>query len=267
MMTYFPGPDALREGFLRANPFPFIKIDNFLDAEFAREIADAYPSFEDALGQGKTLRNVNERRKVWITDSRKFPGPIARLNDMLAAPGFLRELSYITSIPNLLADPELAGGGIHMTGPGGRLDVHVDFNFIEDRKLHRRLNLLLYLNRNWKDSWGGQIQLWDKDVRHCEAAFTPQFNRCVIFATSEISYHGVVPVAESAPSPRISFATYYYTKEASPAWTGKSHSTIFKARPDEKLRRYVLMPAEQAQRTVIEGLRKIKRGVGRIIPH
>ena len=136
------------------------------------------------------------------------------MNDLLASDEFLNDLSHITGIPNLLADEQLVGGGIHVTGPGGRLDVHVDFNFIAERKLHRRLNLLLYLNSPWEDSWGGQFQLWDKDVRHCEATFAPLFNRCVIFETSEISYHGVVPVSPNAPSPRKSFATYYYTREA-----------------------------------------------------
>src|SRR5262249_52450765 len=151
-----------------------------------------------------------------ITDTKLFPEPVARLNDALASPEFLADLSYITGIPGLLADSALAGGGIHVTGPGGRLDVPVGFNYIEDRKLHRRLNLLLYLNPVWDEQWGGHIQLWDKDVSACEAAFVPALNRCVIFETSDLSFHGVTPVTSAAPYPRQSFATYYYTREAPP---------------------------------------------------
>jgi Rps23 Pro-64 3,4-dihydroxylase Tpa1-like proline 4-hydroxylase len=257
--------EALKRAFSSAKPFPFVKIDDFLDLTFAKEVAAAYPSFETALSQGRTFKAVNEKKKVQITNANLFPSPVAKLNGALASPAFLDDLSYITGIPNLLADPELVGGGMHMTGPGGRLDVHVDFNFIEARKLHRRLNLLLYLNPKWDESWGGHIQLWDKDVSKCEQAFVPKQNRCVIFETSEISYHGVVPVTVNAPPPRISFATYYYTREAPANWTGNVHSTIFKARPEERLQRYVSMPAELMQRRLSEGVHRLKSGVKKLI--
>lgn len=257
--------EALRKQYASAEPFPFVKIDDFLDPAFANEVAAAYPSFDVAVSQGRTFAAVNERKKVQVTDARAFPQPVARLNELLASPSFLADLSYVTGIPNLLADEQLIGGGMHLTGPGGRLDVHVDFNFIEDRKLHRRLNLLLYLNPEWESSWGGHIQLWDKDVRECRAAFAPKLNRCVIFETSDISFHGVVPVTTSAPHPRISFATYYYTREAPPNWDGKVHSTIFRARPEERYRRYVLMPASKMRHQMAAGLRKIKRGAKKLV--
>jgi hypothetical protein len=260
-MTLFPNRDELRRQFLSADPFPFVKIDNFLDPSFVRQVAAAYPTFDLALARGKTFAAVNERRKVQITDSNSFAKPIAQLDKLLASEEFLEDLSYVTNIPKLLADDALVGGGMHITGPGGRLDVHVDFNFIEDRELHRRLNLLLYLNPDWDDSWGGDIQLWDKEVTSCHASFAPKLNRCVIFETNEISYHGVLPVAATAPHPRISFATYYYTKEAPAHWDGKSHSTIFRARPEEKLRKFVLMPAEKAQRVAVASARKLKKGL------
>src|SRR5262249_15689574 len=149
--------------------------------------------------RGHAFKSVNEREKVQITDVRLFPEPVARLNAALASPEFLSDLSYITGISGLLADDQLVGGGIHVTGPGGRLDVHVDFNYVESRRLHRRLNLLLYLNPMWEEQWGGQIQLWDKLVTECRQAFAPTLNRCVIFETSDISFHGVAPVTVAAP--------------------------------------------------------------------
>jgi 2OG-Fe(II) oxygenase superfamily len=257
--------ERLRSEFASAKPFPFVKIEDFLEAAAAREVAAAYPSFDEALGKGRTFTTVNERKKVQITKAELFPDPIARLNLALASSQFLADLSYIAAMPNLLADAELVGGGMHITGPGGRLDVHLDFNYMEDRKLHRRLNLLLYLNPVWDDQWGGNIQLWDKDVKHCEASFTPSFNRCVIFETNDISYHGVVPVSASATVPRQSFATYYYTREAPSHWTGTAHSTIFKARPDEQAKAFVLMPAEMAKRKVQSGISAIKQGVKGLI--
>jgi Rps23 Pro-64 3,4-dihydroxylase Tpa1-like proline 4-hydroxylase len=256
--------EALRDAYATAKPFPFIKIENFLEPQAAELIAASFPSFEVALGKGQTFKTVNERKKIQITRSELFPSPIISLNEALASPGFLRDLSYITGIKSILADPELTGGGMHITGPGGRLDVHVDFNYIEDRKLYRRANLLLYLNRTWDESWGGQIQLWDREVKRCEAAFAPIFNRCIVFETSQISYHGVTPVTEAAPIPRQSFATYYYTKEAPDYWDGIVHGTIFKARPDERLRGLFLMPMETFSEKIKGRIHKIKDHVKRL---
>jgi hypothetical protein len=256
---------GLRQQYIQASPFPFVKIEQFLDPVFAGKVAAACPSFDEAAGRGKTFRSVNERKKVQITDAKLFPRPIAQLNQALASPDFLSDLSYITGIPDLVADEELVGGGIHITGPGGRLDVHVDFNYMESRELHRRLNLLLYLNPVWEEKWGGHIQFWDRDVKHCRQAFSPAFNRCVIFETSDISFHGVTPVTTSAPVPRLSFAAYYYTCQAPPNWKGTIHSTIFKARPEERLRGYVLMPAEMLQQRLTSGVRRMKQVVKRLM--
>lgn len=255
--------DALRKRFDSAQPFRFLAIDDFLEPAFAREVAAAYPRFEDARQQGFEFRAVNELRKVQITDSSLFPDPVRRLHEALASPAFLDDLVSITGIPALLADPLLAGGGIHVTGPRGRLDVHVDFNLIEDRGLHRRLNILVFLNPEWREDWGGQIELWDADVRRRHHSFLPIFNRCVLFETSRISFHGVAAVRCPAETSRRSFAAYYYTKEAPAGWDGTVHSTIFQARPDERFRGWVLMPAERAWHRVRSGMRSAGRDLRR----
>ena len=238
--------DALRTEFRDAAPFPHIVIDEFLDPDFAREVAAAYPSFEEAQELGFAFDFVRERRKIQISDSALFPPAVARLHEALASSSFLESLEAITGIDGLEADPSLGGGGMHVTGPGGRLDVHVDFNYNEDRHVYRRLNILVYLNPEWEDDWGGAVELWDPKVKRCHKSVPPRLNQCVLFETSEISYHGVEPVAERARHPRQSFAAYYYTKQPHPTWSGESHSTIFKARPDENLRRFALVPLEQA---------------------
>jgi hypothetical protein len=255
--------DRLRRSFATAQPFPFIVIDDFLDPAFAREVAEGYPSFEDALQRGFSFNFVNERKKVQVTDVQLFPDPVRRLHEAIASQSFRDRLSEITGIPKLLADPQLVGGGMHVTGPHGRLDVHVDFNYIEARKLHRRLNILIYLNPKWEDAWGGQVELWDRNVRRCYHALTPRMNRCVIFETSDISFHGVAGVQCPEGVERCSFAAYYYTKEPPSAWDGTSHDTIFKARPDERFRGYVLMPAERLQRNLQAGYRRVRRTIGR----
>ncbi len=254
--------EALRAKVRSATPVPNFCIDNFLDPAFAESVIAAYPSYEDALKAGRSFSAVNEKGKVQLTDAKAFAEPVAELNRDLASPEFLGLLGYVFDMPNLLPDDQLVGGGIHQTGPRGHLDVHVDFNYIEDRQLHRRLNILVYFNKDWKPECGGNIELWDADVKKCHHSYSPVFNRCVVFETNEISYHGVTAVKCPEGLSRKSFAAYYYTKEAPAHWTGHSHTTIFKARPDEVLKGNVMMPLETAKRKlngVMAGLkRKIK---------
>ncbi|MAG31686.1 MAG: hypothetical protein CL908_12430 [Deltaproteobacteria bacterium] len=257
--------DARKHEFHSAAPFPHVVIDDFLDPDFAREVVAAYPTFEQAREQGFEFDFVRERRKIQISDRARFPEPVARLNDALASPEFIEDLVYITGIENLESDPSLGGGGIHVTGPGGRLDVHVDFNYNEERDVYRRLNLLVYLNPRWEESWGGQVDLWDRDVRECHQSVLPVLNRCVLFQTSEISYHGVRPVSADAPAPRQSFATYYYTKDPAAGWDAEPHSTIFRTRPNERLRRHLIIPAERLYlqgRRFVRALANSLRGSG-----
>jgi Rps23 Pro-64 3,4-dihydroxylase Tpa1-like proline 4-hydroxylase len=242
--------DGLRRQFNEAEPFRHLCIDGLLAPELAREAAAAYPSFESALAGGHAFDHVNERKKVQVTDASKFPPPVQRLHEAISSQAFRDQLGEITGIPNLLADPQLVGGGMHVTGPHGRLDVHVDFNYVEDRKLHRRLNILIYLNPQWHHDWGGAVELWDRDVRRCYVSLAPVLNRCVIFETSETSFHGVTALTCPEGVARKSFAAYYYTEAAPPHWSGRAHSTVFRARPDERLRGYVLMPAEKLQRAL-----------------
>lgn len=259
---------ALTAQYQRAEPFPFFVIENFLEPAFAAEVAAAYPTFATAKAMGFAFNAVNERKKVQVTDRALFPDAVGRLSDALAGPAFIAQLGAITGIPKLLWDPRLFGGGIHVTGPHGRLDVHVDFNVLEygnEPKIYRRLNLLLYLNQDWNDEWGGQVELWDRDVEHCVHKYVPSLNRCVVFETSDISYHGVAPLTCPEHEARRSFAVYYYTAEPPGAEEPEAHSTIFRARPGERLREYVLMPAERVQRSAVDGLRTAKRRVRRLI--
>lgn len=257
--------DALKAEFDAAEPFRHIVIEQLLDPGFALEAANCFPTFEEAIQQGFSFDFVNERKKVQISDSAKFPEPIARLHAALASPEFLADLEYITGIPNLLADEQLAGGGMHVTGPHGRLDVHVDFNYSEQRRLHRRLNVLVYLNPNWDERWAGAVELWDRDVKQCKRAVMPHLGHCVLFETSEISFHGVQPLTCPDGVVRKSFAAYYYTAEPPPGWDGSRHNTIFKARPDERLRRFVTMPAEKLLRRGREAVRRLKADLKRRI--
>jgi len=242
-------PDALKNQVCSAEPVKNFTIENFLDENFANEVHDCFPSFEEAKGLGsQTASTVNEQNKYQVTDSTVFKPPLLRLHEMLASDYFCNLLSHAFDIPKIIPDAELSGGGIHQTGPRGHLDVHVDFNYIKERKMFRRMNILVYFNKNWEKDWGGNIELWDADVKNCIHSFSPSFNRCVVFETNEISYHGVTAVKCPEGNARKSFAAYYYTLEEPEWWDGTAHSTRFKARPNEKLKGSVLMPFEKVRR-------------------
>lgn len=156
--------------------------------------------------------------------------------------------SELTGIPNLLADADLIGGGIHETNLGGHLDVHVDFNFNKINQAYRRLNIIIYFNKDWKEEYGSYLDLWDKDVKNRHGYFEPKFNRACGFLTSDISFHGVAPLLCPSIIIRKSFTTYYYTKAVPDDWSGVHNSTLFKARPDEWAKGKVLLPVEKLKK-------------------
>ena len=256
--------DALRLQMQQAPGFPHFCIDDFLDETFANEVHDAFPTYADAKKLGDTFRAVNEYRKTQVSDARTFPSPIRRLNELLASDEFVAQVSRMSGIPNLIADPALAGAGIHETNRGGRLDVHVDFNFNDKTGLYRRVNILIYFNKDWKEEYGGILDLWDADVKHCLGRFAPVFNRAAGFATSNHSWHGVTPVNCPAGMARKSFAVYYYTREAPPDWDGVARSTVFRARPDEYWKGAVAMPTEnilRAGRRTLDSMKHKAKGL------
>jgi hypothetical protein len=249
--------DALAKKYQQAKPFPSICIDNFLEASFLQELMDAYPDYSDAVEQGREFKGTNEYRKVQITTPSDFPEPVSKLSALLASEEFLKNMEKLTGIDDLVWDPSFTGGGMHLTNSMGLLDVHVDFNFERKLDLYRRVNILIYLNKEWKTIWGGNVELWNEDVSKCIESFEPIANRCVIFSTNDISFHGVKAVTTPEGISRNSFAAYYYSKDAGDnagEMYGGNHSTIFRARPQELKKKYFLMPMDALKKNV----RKLK---------
>lgn len=257
--------NALKEKFQNADPFPSICINNFLNPDFALRLSKSYPDYSIAQTQGREFATVNEKSKVQITDSKQFPAPVAELHQALAGSEFIEAMQTMSGLDDLQFDHNFFGGGMHLTGTSGILDVHVDFNYSEQLQSYRRLNLLIYLNEDWKDEWGGNVELWNKDVSKCVHSLSPIHNRCVIFATSDSSFHGVTAVTSPPGVIRKSFAIYLYNKENSGSKYGESHSTIFKARPNEKLKKYYLMPLEAQWNKLTGTLDHTKKAIKKII--
>lgn len=223
--------------FRDAEPFRHVVLPDFLPLSLCRQLLADFPVFEDRhalneMGQvgGKAVR----------MDVRDISDAYRDLDLLIQSREFLDNVSAMTGIPDLLYDPDYIGGGTHENRDGQSLDAHVDFNYHPRTRWHRRLNLIVYLNLQWEPEWGGSLELhsdpWDA-AGNTSVAIPPLFNTCVIFETTESSWHGfsqiVLPDDRTSLS-RKSFAIYLYTKERPAEETAPPHATIYvpQAMPD-----------------------------------
>ena len=224
----------LTDTYAQNKPFPHIVVDDFFDAEVLDRVvkeatavrrADYYEKFVD--------RKTDHNKYAFAPDAVGLE--TARLINFLNSGIFIAYLEKLTGIAGLLPDPSYFGGGLHKIQAGGYLEIHTDFNHLKRYNLERRLNLLLYLNKNWQTSYEGSLELWDRASMSRVAAVAPLFNRCVVFSTTDESLHGhPVPLATPKDVERMSIALYYYTN----TWKEdeEEHSTLFHISQDNKVR-------------------------------
>ena len=143
-------------------------------------------------------------------------------------------LESLTTIPSLIPDPHFVGGGFHETSKGGKLGIHADFRINETLHLNRRINVIIYLNKDWKEEYGGHLELWDRKMQGKVHTVAPIYNRCVIFNTDADSFHGHPdPLTTPDGVTRRSIALYYYTASKRIYEDTVAHSTMYKARPSD----------------------------------
>lgn len=197
------------EDFRNKEPFDHVVIDNFLDKNFAKKLKNNFPSPSQ---QKWWLYDNPLEKKLAFNDLSKLDSIFTEFFIELNSSHFINWLSEISGL-KLNADESLRGGGLHLIKRGGKLDVHEDFNIHKDLGMLRSLNLILYLNEGWKESWGGHLELWNADMTKLCKKISPIFNRAVIFRTDTNSNHGHPhPLACPEDRFRISLACYYYRK-------------------------------------------------------
>jgi Rps23 Pro-64 3,4-dihydroxylase Tpa1-like proline 4-hydroxylase len=216
----------LHESYLSAKPFSHVVIDDFLPESLLERCLCDFPSASEA--EYNFNRSQERFKRSYSPDS--LGSASRQFFYSLNSQPFLQFIENVTGIKGLIPDPLYHGGGFHEIAQGGHLSVHADFNHHERLNLERRVNVLIYLNKDWKASYGGQLELWDRNMTQCVKSYIPCFNRCVIFSTTSHNNHGnPQPVQHPDHQPRRSIALYYYT--ASWDRTRRSHTTQFKVRP------------------------------------
>ncbi len=215
--------DTLQKEFDR-EPFKYIVIHDFLRSEAAETIANEFPEISSDWVDARGLHTQNKWTNPIVSS-----GVAAEFIQEVNSVEFLNYLSKLTGISDLLEDPNLNGAGYHQTTNGGFLNVHVDFNRLDDDdNMDRRLNLLVYFNKEWSECNGGYLELWDMHKKKRIENICPSFNCCVIFETNEVSYHGhPVPVNVPPGNSRKSLSVYYYTKGRNDIPYVQSHNTLY----------------------------------------
>jgi hypothetical protein len=197
-------------------PFPNINFLNFLDKKVVNQLNKEFPTYNSKkwirFKNYNTTKNSNLKRS--IHDERDFPLLFRNLFREFNSRQFLLFLETLTGIENLIPDPYFLGGGIHSAKKGGFLNIHTDFNWHHKLQLHRRVNVLIYLTKDWRTEYKGNLELWNKNKSKKIIEYEPIYNSCVIFNTSAISYHGhPIPVNGHNNVYRRVLNLYYYSSD------------------------------------------------------
>jgi len=201
-----------KEKYISAYPFPHITIKNFFSNDFLSQVLNDFPD----LSKLHATQNYNNQNEIKFANNKydNFSDKIKFFFDFLNSGTFLYFLQSLTSIKEtLISDPYLNGGGLHEIKRGGVLKIHTDFNRHPFLDLDRRINVLIYLNKSWQETYGGHLELWDKNMKVCGKKILPDFNTMTIFSTTDYSNHGHPdPLNCPADLSRKSIATYYFSK-------------------------------------------------------
>lgn len=206
--SWIANAGLIQKSFLSASPFPHVVIDNFFTDEFANLLESSFPLISE-----EWIKYWNPIEKKYALNRFSHHDEFQKLFTFLQSEECVNLISNVTGIDNLETDPHLHGAGLHFHPPGGKLDMHLDYSIHPISKKERRVNLIIYLNKEWREEYNGDIQLWDRDFTTPVKRVYPMFNRAVLFQTNDISYHGMPSMIKCPEhNGRKSIAIYYVSE-------------------------------------------------------
>jgi len=219
-------PTELARRYRQAVPFPHIVVDGLFDDDVLDAVLAEFPS-RDAM-KWREFDSPSEKKLGYYHETSAISKTVRDFLNEMNSFEMLLWLEALTGIEGLIPDPYFGGGGLHQIEPGGFLKIHADFNVHPKLKLDRRLNMLIYLNKEWRDEYGGHLELWSRDQSKCVTKILPIFNRTVIFSTTDTSFHGHPHPLTSPPgTSRKSVSLYYYTAGRPKAEASDPHDALF----------------------------------------
>jgi hypothetical protein len=249
--------DENRQRFLQAEPFPHVVFDDFLPEWVLDKVLEEFPNPGDVpwteFKQATSRKLASEGDALFGDFTRHL---FAELNSAT----FLAFLERLTGISSLIPDPYFFGGGLHQIEPGGFLKVHADFSYHEGLRLDRRLNAIVYLNKDWEPSYGGSLEFWDNEMTDAVATVLPVFNRCVVFSTTN-AYHGhPEPLTCPPDRTRRSLALFYYRNDSGGEPVPEQGSR-YRERPGERIRSLRTIAERFVPPILVDAARSLKRRV------
>ena len=207
----------IRSAHLETVPFKFVVIDNFLSRKLATDAMCSFPAITDPCWEHSNDTGIEVKSRTTWRSEFDSPENIVDVIRIANSSVILQAMSELFDIPKLMPDPYFSGGGLNLSEKNGHLDVHVDGNYHDASGLNRRMNLLIYFNPNWNETWGGEFGMYTDEGSTLVRSVPPLFNRCVIFDSHDKSFHGLPnPINFPIGDPRRSIILYYYTAAKRP---------------------------------------------------
>lgn len=231
--------EQLHRQFSTAIPCRHLVLDDFFEQGIADQLYENFPPMDSLNVKRKSL---NENKAEDYHFERWHPS-FAQVRDTVNSEAFYEWIRRVTGIDGLVTTQDSLGSGVHQGADKSFVDVHVDVNMNPEAGLWRRVNLLVYLNKEWKEEYGGHLEIWDKEMKTMHHKILPKHNRAVIFYTDDNSPHGVTKVNVPEGETRKSFYTYFYTEIGEGF---KYRDSQFKNRPDEALGKRILTNTKEA---------------------
>jgi Rps23 Pro-64 3,4-dihydroxylase Tpa1-like proline 4-hydroxylase len=200
--------DGLRNELRDASPYPYLVVDGLFSEALLDLVSEEFSEVEG------DLQNISGEGEVF-SRSRKNPqlhSATQTYFDIIHSGHFVEFLSKVTGIEDLIVDCSLRAAGLHRTKPGGKFEIHCDFNFHRSNNLQNRFVVITYLNKDWKPEYDGDLEIWDAEKMLCARSIAPIFGRTVLIMHGDRSFHGHPrPLASPPDRSRRSLASYYYT--------------------------------------------------------
>lgn len=210
----------------------FFYVDDLLPEVIVRQIYECFPKSEENW----TIQNSFRERKKTLAKIKSLDPLISDITYAIQSEKVMRKVEELTGVFSLEADPFLYAGGVSMMSKGDFLNPHIDNSHDRDRKMYRKLNLLFYVSPNWKQEYGGNLELWDAKVKR-PVEIVSRFNRLVVMGTDKKSWHSVNKVQVDAH--RCCVSNYLFAKNYDPYPKEYYHVTSFMGRPGETCKRAI----------------------------
>jgi len=249
---------SLHDAYRSASPYPYLILEELFSREALNAIVQEFGISSSSYWQKFQTSLQNKRGTAPNTN---LPPKAQDYFNFIHSGPFIRFLSNVTGIKNLIPDPELHGGGMHEVSTGGHFQVHVDFLKHPRTGLRNRLAVITYLNEDWKEEDGGALELWELTPPRKAVAVLPTFARTVIMEQSERAAHGHPTPVRDDRKRRAIIAYFYTTGTANEGGSDALPTTYVSHRGYSSLQQAELYLRRIAPRFLIDIMKSVHKAI------